>query len=285
MAHPTVTCPVCTNSPCPAAWAYKQQMIYSCPHCGLEFISPMTSPPVEYYETNYQSTLEQLASGDIHPGFRYIVKWLDQALALLPAAQHRAIDIGCGSGYLLSELKQRGVGGVGLDFNQELVQFARSHYGVDARVGQISDLLNVNLRFDLALLVHVLEHVEQPLELLRDINRLLDPGGLLLIESPNVNRFGLRRSLRRGDYDWHEYPPHHLTFWSDRALAAALHQAGFEVLHCRAHPLGEEGQIQLFLKSLGWPGAARTAALIRPLARGLGLQGETVLALARRPQA
>ena len=196
------------------------------------------------------------------------------------------IDIGCGGGYLLIDLQRRGFDCLGIDFNEHLVKLATERYGVPARVERLENLLALGERFDLALLSHVLEHVETPIELLTNIHEILNPEGLVVIEVPNRNWYSLGHSLHRGTCDWNNYPPHHITFWSTAALAGALRLAGFTVVECMPRPFDDMDRVETFLKSrVGLRGGPLFQPAVRAL-RVLGtlcrLQGGTLNALARR---
>jgi len=280
-------CPVCESGEPTESWRYRDYLILQCPDCDLQFSHPMQGAPVEYYQEHYVETIAAHLANDIHPGFRYTVnkiKYVTQYY--LSPDQRRAIDVGCGPGYLLSELKQLRFDCLGIDFNPSVVQIAKEHFHVNAKVGQVEDLITLNLHFDLALLIHVLEHVEDPAGLLRSIRQIMNPGGILFIDLPNRDRFVINRSLQSGDLCWGEYPPHHLTFWSMSSLSKTLELAGYSVLECHPRPFGEEGQINIFLtnrlKLPACPPISLLADGLRRVGRMLGLQGETLYAVARR---
>lgn len=280
-------CPVCNSTSPRQAWAYHGTDIYACHTCDLQFAHPMQGAAVEYYRENYTEVVASMRAGQVHPGFQFIIDKLKTTVRqYLKADQHRVIDIGCGPGYVLAQLAGEGFDCFGIDFNPEVIKVAREHFKIRAEVATIEELLTINAQYDLALLIHVLEHVSDPAELLRSIRRLLASGGLVFIDLPNRNRFALRRSLKRGDYPAGDYPPHHITFWSIKSLSQALEQAGYEVIQCGARPLGHEGQVAAFLQHrLKLPRGRLTAWFTRLLNTGgrlLQLQGETIYAIARR---
>ena len=279
-------CPVC-QSPSPSeAWQYNEYQVLACPNCDLQFVYPMLGANADFYTERYQTTIAAMRADDIHPGFRFTVRKIKSvAQNYLEPSRRRAIDIGCGPGYLLSELTKLGFDALGIDFNPDVVRVAQEHFHVKAHVGDVAELIRINARFDLALLIHVLEHVPDPAHLLRDISLVLERGGILLIDLPNRERFAFNRSIQKGTFFWGEYPPHHITFWSVKALSAALELAGYTVLECVPRPLGEEGQIKIFLKNrLKLPDqlAESLALPLRAMGRRAGLQGETIYAIARR---
>jgi len=280
------TCPICESQAPRAAWQYQTYTIFECPHCRLEFVYPPQSAPLEFYQDHYTDIMATTLADRIHPSFQDTIKKIEQASQryLLPQ-QKQVIDVGCGPGYLLSELSRRGFDGFGIDFNPEAVRIANEHFQVKAEVRRLEDLLNFQVKFDLALLIHVLEHVEDPAKLLRNIRQLLRPNGLLFIELPNLNRFSVHRSVKRGTLPPMEYPPHHMTFWSTGALSRALALTGYSVLECHPRPFGEPGEIEAFLiKQFRLPRNQRLllgAQVLRFIGRSLGLSGNTLFAVAR----
>ena len=231
----------------------------------------MQGASLAYYRDHYDDVIASVQAGQIHPGFHFIIEKVREVTwRYLNSSQRRVIDIGCGPGYVLALV----------------VRVANEYFKIEAKVARVEDLLAVESRYDLALLIHVLEHVEAPAGLLKNIYQLLKPGGVLFIDLPNRNRFALRRSLKNGDYPEGDYPPHHLTFWSIAALTRALQIAGYSVIQCHARPVGAEGQVETFLRNrLGLPTGRVTTfvtQLIRAVGRLLNLQGETIYAVARR---
>lgn len=280
------SCPVCKTDLVKEVWRYQDYTILGCSNCLLQFTNPMQGGSADYYEARYIETGQAILQNSIHPGVAYILKrMLDTVDRYLVASQRRVIDVGCGNGYLLSELAKRRFDCLGIDFNPDAIRIAQEHFHLNAQVGRIEDLVALDSKFDFALLIHVLEHVEDPLSLLRNIRQVLAPNGILLVDLPNRDRFAIRRSLTRGEMEPGEYPPHHLTFWSTASLVRALQLTGYSVIECHPRPFNEENQVGLFLSHrLRLPGRV-TAALSRVIGavgRLLGLQGGTIYAVARR---
>ena len=106
----------------------------------------------------------------------------------------RALDVGCGTGFLLERLAGRGFSGTGIDLSPESVEHARSRLRdigaserLDAQVGSAYE--PPPGPYDLIALTDVLEHLENPRGCLATLRERLAPGGLLVISTPN------RRSL------------------------------------------------------------------------------------------
>jgi SAM-dependent methyltransferase len=78
--------------------------------------------------------------------------------------------------------------------------------------------------FDVVTLSHVIEHLHDPRPALREIHRLLAPGGLVMITTPNLDAYGLEVFGRC----WRGLePPRHLVLYTSRSLGGLLSDAGF----------------------------------------------------------
>jgi ubiquinone/menaquinone biosynthesis C-methylase UbiE len=99
----------------------------------------------------------------------------------------RVIDCGCGSGGYVLEFLQRGADAFGVEHSADKVEQYRRRAESPARVmrGNLEALEFPSNHFDLALLNEVLEHVPDDMAALREIFRVLKPGGALVIFSPN----------------------------------------------------------------------------------------------------
>jgi len=113
----------------------------------------------------------------------------------------RVLDVGCGTGFLLERLAQRGFAGVGVDLSPESVAIARrrlAEIGADDRLTATvgSAYEPPEGPFELITLTDVLEHLEDPRACLRALRAQLAPGGLLVVSTPNrASLSGLRRAL------------------------------------------------------------------------------------------
>ena len=134
----------------------------------------------------------------------------------------RLLDVGCGDGRFLQDLARLGWEAEGLDFDPQAVAAARLR-GVRAYQGELASL-DPELRWDVITLAHVVEHVPDPLALLRTCRERLAAGGSLWLETPNV----LAPSHYQFGEAWRGLePPRHLVLFSAQALQDLLLRAGF----------------------------------------------------------
>ena len=140
-----------------------------------------------------------------------------------PKPGQRLLDFGCGNGEFLLFAQSIGWQVLGIDADAEAVTTARSRE-LPVRQGGVEALEEGLGRFDGIALAHVIEHVHDPVELLRRCHNLLAPGGWLWLETPNLDSQGY---LRYGE-NWRGLePPRHLVLFTRPSLALALHKAGF----------------------------------------------------------
>lgn len=133
------------------------------------------------------------------------------------------LDVGFGSGGFLENAKSVGWDVTGVDPDIETVRNARAR-GLNAVQGDLDTLDGVDSKFDVITMCHVIEHVHDPVASLRACHRLLKPGGLLWIETPNIQSLGHARFKE----DWRGLePPRHLVLFNEASLRWALLQAGF----------------------------------------------------------
>jgi SAM-dependent methyltransferase len=211
---PAESCPVCEgafNHSAVERWA--QFVLRQCSVCGLQ----LWDPPVPADSAWYDASDHYLAMP--------IVDWLgwyhSWAIEHLPPEVHSLLDVGCADGRFVNAVVARGIDGYGVDHSLRLVEMGNRRYG-GSRLSRatIKELVRMGKRFDAVTLFEVIEHVPDPLGVLREVRGLLRPEGVLVVSTPN--RLGRPRPPAALDR-----PPHHLTRWSPAALRFALERAGF----------------------------------------------------------
>jgi 2-polyprenyl-3-methyl-5-hydroxy-6-metoxy-1,4-benzoquinol methylase len=162
----------------------------------------------------------------LHPGGR---DELDAAAMHLPAPTHpgRVLDVGCGSGVLLARMQALGWQAEGVELDPDGVKAARAR-GVPVRQGTLQQQAFTGNYFDAVHSAHVIEHVYDPVSLLRECQRILKPGGTLVVLTPNIESRGHKEF---GSAWLNLDPPRHLVLFSSTTLRRAAEQAGLTVQH------------------------------------------------------
>ena len=148
----------------------------------------------------------------------------------LPASMSgNLLDIGCGSGEFLLRMQSLGWKVTGVEPDRAAANYARSR-GLEVLHGDISDV-SQDAAFDVITMNHVIEHVADPVVLLRQCaKRLRGPHSRLVITTPNIQSLGHRwfRQHWRG-----LEVPRHLNLFSSKSLGKCVETAGLRVQSCR----------------------------------------------------
>ena len=133
------------------------------------------------------------------------------------------LDVGCGSGELISVAQQMGYEAAGMDYSESLVEYVRKKYRAEVYLGDPETALLPH-RFDIVVMSHFLEHTIDPTATLTHVRRLLNPRGLLYVAVPNVDCW---ESRFRG---WGSYEPYHLWYFNQNNLRHLLENVGYQVV-------------------------------------------------------
>ena len=97
----------------------------------------------------------------------------------------RHLDIACGSGQILSAFNRICSKSIGVDLSEHCLAICRQQDLSVIRANITENLPFKNETFDLVTLISTIEHVPYPNELLKEVNRILSPNGLIIIQIPN----------------------------------------------------------------------------------------------------
>jgi len=190
--------------------------VYRCPACDVAFTAPRPASMDAYYPSRYRRYARPVAALLRALYALRVRRW---AANRTPG---RALEVGCGAGWMLHALSRRGWQVVGLERTGEQAQFAAQELGVPVMVGGIERLPELG-SFDLIFLFHVLEHLDVPSAALRACAERLRPGGRLIVAVPNYASWQSRYG--RGGW-FHLDVPRHLYHFTPAALSRLLREAG-----------------------------------------------------------
>lgn len=223
----TKACPVCRGTDF-AIWRFG---LLRCDQCDLVVAGSVWRPAAN-------EQLNELSFGDQYEPVRsFWVRMFEEwnnrrTISRLPGAVGidggRLLEIGVGSGSFLAYAKSHGYSPLGCDLSAAICRRVESSTEITMHCGSLESLCDEQL-FDVVVMNHVLEHVSDPVVLLKTVRAHLKPGGVLHLAVPNV---GAWDALLPG---WNSYEPYHLVYFSPRTLRLAAEKAGFEIQHLTTH--------------------------------------------------
>ncbi len=236
-------------APCGGGWKYV-----CCRSCGL----------VRLHAEGSESTWRQFACegdyyGDGFSKFAGAIQTLREFSAWRRAREinrlfskpGRVLDIGCGEGLFLKWMKGMGWRVDGCEIGEQAVKRAEQCLGQRIHDGEFKNMSHSDHSWDVVMLWHVLEHVSNPVELLKYIGSVITTNGLLVVAVPNASSWQARLF---GSHWFHLDPPRHRYSFGFDHLTRMARQSGWKVMESHHFSLEYNpfGWAQSFLNSLGW---------------------------------
>ncbi|WP_162932562.1 class I SAM-dependent methyltransferase [Solimonas sp. K1W22B-7] len=244
------SCPVCSGSErarIAAGQDYEYEScrnewtMWQCRRCSHAWLDPRPADrelgviyPRHYYSYDFEKKINPIA-----------VKgkaWLDRRKLAGLAAQLRHppqgyLDVGCGTGRFLRmaekfDLPRSRIAGIELS-EPAIAALRADGFSAECATVEASQLVRTG-RFDLITMFHVIEHVADPREVVARLAQALEEGGILAIETPNLESLDARLFRARwwGGYHF----PRHWHIFTLASLTQLLRQAGLEVETVRYQP-------------------------------------------------
>ena len=151
-----------------------------------------------------------------HGGDQDVIRDVKHALRLRDQGVRRVLDYGCGFGEFLEVCRLFGMEAHGVD------RSALRRLGAGLHIH--SELEHVPGGFDAITLFEVLEHLDDPLSVLKALRSRLNPGGIMVVEVPNTA--GVNSISSRSDY-YKIHPLDHINAFTPQTLSGMMTQAGF----------------------------------------------------------
>lgn len=274
-----VNCNLCGKSgdDIPALFEKEGFSVVSCPDCDLCFVNPRLEQSElwnrygeEYFREQY---LPAYASVDIQARYRSVIN------RLRPYRKTgHLLDVGCGVGFFLSEAKRDGWSAQGTEIAEYAARYGRENLGLDILVGDLTELKFPREHFDVVTMWETIEHLQDPLAYLIEINRILRIGGLVALSTVNLDSLSY---LMLRDRWWVIGPSDHIFYFTPHTLTRMLQKSGFTIIEMTSQDLDirniqdnlSSGLAKWLFASLG-----RRIQLIAPRFK----RGDILLAYARK---
>jgi SAM-dependent methyltransferase len=200
--------------------------MYRCGQCLTAYVWPM---PTDEYLAKFYSEYHEGGVDDGNYACEDKMRrkhpvQLDLVTRIMGRKPDKLLDLGCGKGFFLEECVKRGISCRGIELSDTAIDYARNTLKLDAICGAIHDHVHDIGRFDAVVMWGVIEHVRDPVAVLRDAYKVLEPGGYMFVDT-GIGNDWLDR-LMPGVNQWYD-PPQHLFVFSALGLKRCLQEAGF----------------------------------------------------------
>lgn len=226
-------CPICSGSLCRQLYTVDKGNLLLCSECNVVFYAPRpTLQELEEYYNSPQYRKDYQTSCMAGPEFaetRYkqFDFFLNKYCPFLDSksTQLRLLDVGCGTGDFLHSAAQHGWQVEGVEISNIAAYQASELLGKDCiHVGTINTAALPANTYDVVTSYHVIEHLLDPISMLQHIYEVLRPGGIIFLETPNINSLGAKIRGKK----WSQIiPPEHINYFNPSSVKSALERAGF----------------------------------------------------------
>jgi SAM-dependent methyltransferase len=246
--------------------------VVRCNRCGLMYASPRATEPDHVQIAQYDPNFNPFKEDNTRTlKERLQVKDYDRTRALLNSIypqRGKLVEVGCSLGYLLDTFRKDGWDVQGVEPFYQCCRHAREELGLDVKNAILEDAELADESFDVVLLNHVIEHLDDPFNTLLEVNRILKPGGHFVIETPRYDTLMFKlmgrreRSVSCGG---------HIYFFTTQSLKNLYEAAGFETV--RLDYVGRSLTVERLMYNLGVVSKSEaTQKLLERLSSGLGLK-------------
>ncbi len=200
-----------------------------CVNCGLVYMNPQITPEDigKFYPVNYAP--HQSKAGQRQQNIKKLekkskIQYLTQNYFRKLNQNISLLDVGCGNGKFLNEIKTLfGCQVYGIDISAQASELAKKDFDLKVFVGTITQAPFSDNYFDVVTAWQYLEHVHNPLQTLKKICDLLKPNGICVISTPNIDCINAKIFKDR----WYNADcPRHLYLYSPATINNLLEKAG-----------------------------------------------------------
>lgn len=227
-----VGCPLCQGNSSSQLFVKRGYTFVRCQECGLVFSNPQVTQ--ELVEKTYRNDLSStelwmkvlLNEKEVAWRGQYYHDILSHIESRIPKG--RVLDVGCAVGHFLTLAREKGWTAVGLELSDTAATHCINTLNLEVYRKTLQEISMETGRFDAVTLLGVLEHVPDPLKVMKQAWQVVRPGGLVAVVVPNMySLLNLFLREKAATFDGRN----HLIYFSKSSLESCLGKAGFEVLH------------------------------------------------------
>lgn len=224
-----MVCPGCGSRDATERFLCPHEHLRSCDRCGLLY-APEYADPDEVYVDGYLFGSTPFGIDITHPEFQEFLTWVAHrrldVIDRIVRPPGRFLDVGCGTGEVLSAARARGWFVQGAEPVADSASVAQQR-GLDVRAALLEESGLPQHSYDVVAAFHVLEHMTDARSFLESVTTWARPGGYVVIEVPNFHSFH-RRNHGRGASWPHLRQLEHVAHYTPATLEATLRRSGLQ---------------------------------------------------------
>lgn len=199
-----------------------------CNNCGTIYINPrehLNKIQKIYNKDYFKSThyyLDYLAE---EKNIRKLSKEILSELKGINQNNKNILEVGCATGFFLSEAKKRGYNVEGIEISKFASDYAKKKFNINVYNGTIENFKTKN-KFNVIVLLDVIEHVLSIDSLFKRIKELCENDSILIISTPITDNILVKTLKKR----WIQYRPEHLIYFNRKSIQQYLINEGFSIL-------------------------------------------------------
>ena len=200
---------------------YNKPTLFRCIKCGLIFS--------EFYKTkfeeNYRDVIDHAYVDQINYKKLYFENFTKKILEFC-SKDKSLLEIGAYYGAFGSIIKDHVKSYVGLELSEHAVKYAKEKYNLNILTYNANEYLKTSNNFDIIVMYDVIEHLDNPFQMLNDISKKLNPNGILIFTTMNMDAFVPKLMGRR--YPWIIFM--HKFYFTNKSIKKILEQKSLELI-------------------------------------------------------
>ena len=215
--------------------------VIECINCGFKHILPI--PPEEELNKLYKEEFYSTEKPAYFKSTEEDSDWWEMTYLnyykmfekYCPKENRQLLEIGSGPGYFLKYGKELGWDVIGFEPSKQAYEYSKK-FGVNV-INEFFNEQRVKIfkKFDVVYMNTVIEHLSDPISLLKACRNVLNPNGIIFIVSPNdYNPLQIILKNKLGYEPWWVAPPQHINYFDFDSIRNLLKRLGFEVVESTA---------------------------------------------------
>ena len=220
-----IACPICAGTTFRHLFDKADEPFVRCVDCSLTLINPR--PPFaiirDHYDAAYSASYTRKAEAKIIRARKRVAR--------IGRESGRWLDVGCSAGFVVKAATEAGFEAFGVDIEADGIAYGRDTLGLSRLAcGVLEDQHYPAAQFDVISAYDIIEHVPDLNRFVAELARILAPGGVIDIGTPDIGHWRVPRTLSL----WNELKPsEHLYYFNRKTLGRLLAHHGLRIMRKR----------------------------------------------------